>query len=392
MDLMARKKKLIMAQPHIVMPTPAPILTFNTDVKAPLKECKVYFAPVQEGSGDPSPTNVRPITGWTGIRAGTRTSNILNLLAEQAQSTPISSADTTKRSFVPGSCVIGISSNNYYRANYANYVEAIALTENSLSFTSGDASGYGIGYVLDGVKPGDSVKFSYGETENLNIYITAYEADGTFIGYQTVDNAARTVPEGASTVLLVMASAKSNKLCYVTNPKLELRTTDTPYEPYRGQTVAVDWTTEAGTVYGGYVDLVKGELVAEYGIFESTWGEMGDANIRGNYERRSKKISSLGFIGASAGNLNNRPDRRFCNIAPWRWDYNQDSLHYYFDNGYVFLFLPTNTESNVQVQVVGYLATPITYQLTPTQLKTLRGANNIWSNVNGNIEAAYWSH
>lgn len=67
MDLMARKKKLIMGQPHIVTPTPASILAFNTDIKAPLKECKVHFAPVQEGSGDPSPENVRPITGWMGV-------------------------------------------------------------------------------------------------------------------------------------------------------------------------------------------------------------------------------------------------------------------------------------------------------------------------------------
>ena len=30
--------------------------------------------------------------------------------------------------------------------------------------------------------------------------------------------------------------------------------------------------------------------------------------------------------------------------------------------------------------------------LTPTQLKTLRGTNNIWSNSNGNLEVAYWKH
>jgi len=32
----------------------------------PLRECMVQIEPVQEGTGDPSPENVRPITGWTG--------------------------------------------------------------------------------------------------------------------------------------------------------------------------------------------------------------------------------------------------------------------------------------------------------------------------------------
>lgn len=41
--------------------------TFVTDVARPLKACTVSFSPVQEGSGDPSPENVRPISGWDGI-------------------------------------------------------------------------------------------------------------------------------------------------------------------------------------------------------------------------------------------------------------------------------------------------------------------------------------
>lgn len=41
--------------------------TFVTDVARPLKACTVSFSPVQEGSGDPSPENVRPISGWDRI-------------------------------------------------------------------------------------------------------------------------------------------------------------------------------------------------------------------------------------------------------------------------------------------------------------------------------------
>ena len=42
------------------------IATFVDGSANPLKELKISIEAVQSGSGDPSPTNVRPITGWTG--------------------------------------------------------------------------------------------------------------------------------------------------------------------------------------------------------------------------------------------------------------------------------------------------------------------------------------
>ena len=43
----------------------APSITIEDAVPANLAECKVKIEPVQSGSGDPSPTNIRPITGHT---------------------------------------------------------------------------------------------------------------------------------------------------------------------------------------------------------------------------------------------------------------------------------------------------------------------------------------
>jgi len=42
--------------------------------------------------------------------------------------------------------------------------------------------------------------------------------------------------------------------------------------------------------------------------------------------------------------------------------------------------------------IVYKLATPIEYDLTTEQIKTLKGTNNIWSDANGNIEVKYWTH
>ena len=42
-------------------------LTFLTDLARPLKELLVSWTPTQSGSGDPSPENVRPISGMSGV-------------------------------------------------------------------------------------------------------------------------------------------------------------------------------------------------------------------------------------------------------------------------------------------------------------------------------------
>lgn len=56
------------------------IASFRTPSRVPIESLKFYFLPKQEGSGDPSPTNVRPITGWTGVnwrRAGKNMAHVL---------------------------------------------------------------------------------------------------------------------------------------------------------------------------------------------------------------------------------------------------------------------------------------------------------------------------
>ena len=53
-------------------------LTFLTDVAKPLKSLLIPFTPVQEGSGDPSPVNIRNFIPWTGLNAWQAGKNLLN--------------------------------------------------------------------------------------------------------------------------------------------------------------------------------------------------------------------------------------------------------------------------------------------------------------------------
>lgn len=52
--------------------------TFTTDLAKPLVSLIAPFTPIQAGSGDPSPTNVRAISGFTGITAYRTGKNLFN--------------------------------------------------------------------------------------------------------------------------------------------------------------------------------------------------------------------------------------------------------------------------------------------------------------------------
>ena len=47
--------------------------------------------------------------------------------------------------------------------------------------------------------------------------------------------------------------------------------------------------------------------------------------------------------------------------------------------------------SNNPLQLVYELATPITYQLNPTAIKSLLGNNNVFADTNGDIDLEYFS-
>lgn len=65
-SMMSIRNRILMNTPHLETASGS-VASFKTDVPARLKECKVYFEPKQEGSGTPSPDNVRNITGYDSV-------------------------------------------------------------------------------------------------------------------------------------------------------------------------------------------------------------------------------------------------------------------------------------------------------------------------------------
>ena len=89
-----------------------------------LKEGKIYFTPIQEGSGTPSPENVRAIKGWDGIevtRCGknlclpTIENSIKGLTVTASNNTAIINGKATSSGGVNVSTIFSPPQDGYYK-------------------------------------------------------------------------------------------------------------------------------------------------------------------------------------------------------------------------------------------------------------------------------------
>ena len=146
------------------------------------------------------------------------------------------------------------------------------------------------------------------------------------------------IPALDNSYIKVVYGAKANGTIGVTVPgdvQVELGSTATTYEPYQGTTLTVDWTTEAGTVYGGSLDVTTGVLTVT------------DANI-------------ASYNGET---------------LPSTWISDRDVY-------------ASGTTPTTGAEVVYKLDTQQAYQLTPQQLNTFLGTNNIFSDCSS-VEVEY---
>ena len=158
-------------------------------------------------------------------------------------------------------------------------------------------------------------------------------------------------------------------------------------------------------IFSGYVDLISGKLVVTYkgvNLGDLTWESRESTGGTGLFVGRMptdyKWASSVqaicssyeykGYIGSTATALATLGNGG-CGLY---WNNTVEEYNY------PFLYICNeafagNTGEQVKsamngVQLVYELATPQTYQLTPQQVNTLVGTNNVWSEQ-GNIELSY---
>lgn len=157
-------------------------------------------------------------------------------------------------------------------------------------------------------------------------------------------------------------------------------------------TIPITWETEAGTVYKGTLNVKTGVLTATHKSesYTSAWSQASN----GAFYLDGKATDG-------SGGTNDQPANVQCNMYPS--GYCGGSTHISVAhpktlctqnlNGARFIVYDTSF-ANVSafnsyvasnpIQIVYELATPLTFQLTPTQVQTLVGQNNLWANT-GNV-------
>lgn len=363
-NLLESRRMILLNTPHIETVSDT-IASFKTDVATKLKGCKIHFTPIQEGEGDPSPENVRPIHGWDGVEVTACGKNLCPLINDTNY--------WSKKAWFDSDGVTH-SSTSYVMCDYKK------IPKNGTYFLSSIGRSWkGIGFYDESYNP---LKFNQKTMKTISL----------------------TTVEGA---VYYRVYAKTDAPS--ANIQFELGSTATTYEPYTVTTLTIPFPQ---TIYGGYVDLVKGEVVEEFakvtldgsfspGIFpwqsETSEKDTGEILVKALYLKRdtndNKHYRNV-YLTAKCDKL----------VCTSNYNIVKRGCSFYDGNSYsICLTLPKNLIGTTKEELNKYLndnpintvfelQTPITYTIDPQTLKALRGRNNIWSDANGNIEVSYYTH
>lgn len=290
-------------------------------------------------------SNICPITGWTGCNVS---HTGINQWDEQWESGLISS-------------LTGQNENNAAWIRSKNYINVKGST-----------------------------KYYYKHPAN-SFSIRYYDINKNYIGYvaATTASAENETPANCAYVrFCIMRTTYNNDI------SMNYPSSDTEYHSYTGHLYAFTFPDEAGTVYGGKLDVLSGVLTVTHGI--------ADLGILPN-NRTWSYISNIDAfrcdnIGAKGVATNVIADI-ICSVLKARsYNYVQTTtiddciavrtnggllVHY---NGYTDAQLFTTAVTGQKL--VYELATPLTYQLTAREVEALVGENNIFADT-GNVSVQY---
>ena len=198
---------------------------------------------------------------------------------------------------------------------------------------------------------------------------------------------------------------------------IEVGTIATEFETYNGKTILIDWPSNE-ILYGGYIDLINGKLVKEWNCIvidgSQTLYGTNSASYNGTLGT-DRYISIPNSIAENYLNLSNDncKSNKLSLVSTGTWTtpnnyigkYTINSryqLHFVIDNSWVNITTedtPAQRDTKIKawlsennIIVVYKYQVPVTTNLTPIQLNSIKGTNNIWSNSNGPIEIKYWTH
>ena len=338
-------------------------------------EVRSVVGPVQSGSGEPSPDNIRPISGLTGAKLTRCGGNLLKYTSATVGTTTVSGVTFTVNAdgtitadgTATANAILILTSSD------SNPTLRNALLGKQISM-SGCPSGGGVNkYVM---------RLFQHAGENSRVDDAGSGVSATFENAGLAYNVAIIVWSGVTVSNLVF------------RPMIRLES-GADYEPYVGDTYAANF---GQTVYGGTMDWTAGVLTSEWAMVTLTGNETCDAYgssgafllriltdavttgyteipqiVCSHYATRTRSDISNGTnVGVSIGTVNTH-----LIVYPGS-DYTADTFKSY---------LAAQNTAGTPVQIVYKLAAPVSVQLTPQEIAALDGVNTLCSDAGGTTAA-----
>ena len=321
---------------------------------APLRQLSVAFSPVQEGSGDPSPDNVRPILGWDSLNVEQRGGNLWD---EQ------------------------------HRAGYYNN-----LTGEFISSAQAMAN-------VNPIPVRPSTQY-YSNAGSKHLIIYYYKADGTYISSLARNNVAFTTP--ADCAFINISTQYGDGSAYNNDISINYPATDHDYHAYNPLSRSISITI-GSTVYSGTIDLISGagEVTRGKTLFSDISSSYFGLTASGALRISNPAYTAIAFPNIKLPTSTSTPVDAICSMGkavgsgPIAYRPEYDAC-FAFANGGAFYLVDTDC-SSVDEYLAKYedavfvyaLATPIPIQLTPQEVNSLAGDNTMWSNANQPITVSY---
>jgi hypothetical protein len=365
MNTLEARRRVIAAQPHKESQSGA-VVSFSTYVPQALP-MTVDIDPVQAGTGDPSPENIRPISGWTGCNV------------TQVGTNDIPNGTDTSNGYVSG---------KFLKSN---------------GTTGNDSNSFVSEYFIVNA---NETYMMYSEKSVLNnASVCFYDANKTYISGEAYAQTRKNITAPSNAVYARATQCFSASYDYA---HFEI-----------GDVYSITFPSSAGTVYGGTLTVNKdgtGTLTRTHRIYifdgvntrftstssNTTWNEYYFSTStlskygQGNATSVSpENLALYGFFsnyGVNGSGLSLRP-RIYIgetgNTQP-RVIFNHEDgintlakcnnkLKELYDNGY-------------PLQYYIALRNPVKYDLTELQVvETLKGENNVFADT-GSVEVEYWTN
>jgi hypothetical protein len=327
-----------------------PAVSFETNVEAPLVSLEAQIVALQEGSGTPSPSNVRPISGFSSVNVKRTGKNLLPPLSEEATSRNVTFTPRTDGGIdLSGTATGGVAVVDLGRSEN--------LWLNAGTYFVNESTSLYIITVFDETSGTATVLKSGGGSFTITSRTKVFVRLG--------------IPNGTATGTTV----------YI---QLELGSSATTFSQYAGDEVTI---TLGQTVYGGSLNVTTGKLTITHKVITVEavrnlaihtnniyyWiVDLPDTSINGT------DVISSHFVGGRSVSKGN------CYIT---------------GDGQILIIVPTDQTLNTKEladawctenkpQFVYPLAEEITVQLSPAEVNTIIGMNNISANT-GDVKLTY---